>query len=106
MDCHPLARHHTGGEPAPEAEKVRQHGVELHATVSLAAMQIQRHRHDGELGHDQHIDRNLAPTGVRKTVVEEVEYSVKHGSYRVEETVKWAEFKVRVSIPTSMAGQS
>lgn len=55
MDRHPLASNHRGGEPGPEPEEVRQHRVEIHPAVRLAAMQVQGYRKDGELGdHQQH----------------------------------------------------
>src|SRR6476469_5754466 len=42
MHRDPLPRDHAGGQPAPEAEKVCDHGMELHAAMRLAAVQIER----------------------------------------------------------------
>jgi hypothetical protein len=78
---HPLLGDHAGGEPAPEAEEVRNGPVQVHATVGLAAMQVQRHRENGELGHDQHVDQHGQPTGVRQAVGQEIEYCIKHGKH-------------------------
>jgi hypothetical protein len=43
MDRDPFLGHHASGKPRPETEKMRQQRMEIHATVRLAAMQIQGH---------------------------------------------------------------
>jgi hypothetical protein len=78
MHGHPLTRHHAGADPAPEAEEVRQRRVKIHAAVGLAAVQVQRHREDGELGRNQQVDQHFAPACAGDTVVEEVEHRVEH----------------------------
>src|SRR3546814_5875880 len=55
MNGSPLAGNHRGAQPGPEAEKVRQHGMEIDAAMGLAAMQVQGHGEDGELGDEQEI---------------------------------------------------
>jgi len=81
MYRHPLARHHAGGEPAPEAEEMRQRRMEIHAAMGLAAMQVQRHRENGELGHHQDVHQRGNPAGVGHAVGKEIEYCVEHGNH-------------------------
>jgi hypothetical protein len=85
MHRHPLTGDHPGGQPTPETEEVRQHRMEIHAAMGLAAMQVQRHREDGELRHDQDVDEHLAPACAGETIVQEIEYRVQHEKHRVRD---------------------
>ncbi|KAG0750785.1 hypothetical protein G6F24_014943 [Rhizopus arrhizus] len=60
MDGHPFAGDHRGGQPQPEAEHVGQRRVEIDPAVGLAAVQVEGHREDGDLGEDQQ-DRQHGP---------------------------------------------
>ncbi len=53
MDRHPFAGDHRGGQPGPEAKEMRDDRMEIHTAMRLAAMQVQGHCKDGELGEDQ-----------------------------------------------------
>jgi hypothetical protein len=54
-------------------KNVRQHRMEVDGAMRLAAMQVQRHREDGDLGRDQEIDRKRAPAGLQQAAGEEIE---------------------------------
>ena len=71
--------------------------------MGLAAMQVQRHREDGELRHDQHVDQHGQPTGVRQAVGQEIEYCIKHGE--TPRCMK-SQSKRGVSVPASMDQQN
>jgi hypothetical protein len=85
MDRHPLLGDHGRGEPAPETEKMGEDGMEIHATMRLAAMQVQRHRKNGELRNHHEVHQQTDPRGIRKTVTEEIQNSKKHGMNRRNE---------------------
>ena len=57
----PLPRHHAGGQPAPGAEKMRDGGMELHAAMCLAAVQIEGHRDDGSLRGGKEVEDPATP---------------------------------------------
>src|SRR5699024_8642548 len=63
----------------PEAEEVRDRRMEVHAAMRLAAMQVQRHRENRQLGDDEEVNKLRHPRGVRQAVVEEIEQQIKHG---------------------------
>jgi hypothetical protein len=82
MDRGPLARDHRSGQPGPEAEEMRQHRMEIHAAVGLAAMQVQGHREDGELGGDQQVEQQGQPVGMEQAAIEPVEEGSEHRRLR------------------------
>ena len=79
MDRDPLLGDHRSGEPDPQAEKVRDDRVEIDTAVRLAAVQIKRHREDGDLGHDQQIDQQRAPAHLQQAASEKIDQGRKHG---------------------------
>ena len=79
MDRHPLLHDHRRGKPAPEAEEVRQHRVEVDAAVRLAAVQVQRHGEDGELRDHQQVGQQAPDAGLDEAAGDEVEQGSGHG---------------------------
>ena len=49
----PLARHHAGGQPQPEAEEVADHGMQVERAVRLVAVQVDSDAGDGHMGQHQ-----------------------------------------------------
>ena len=67
---------HAGGQPQPEAEKVTDDGVQLQGPVRLVAVQINRHRRDGDVGQDQGRHDVAAQAQIQYSVVHIVHYAV------------------------------
>ena len=78
VDGHPLLGHHGGAEPGPEAEEMRQDRMEIHAAVRLAAVQVQRHREDRQLGDQDEIRQQGGPGSVNHAACEEVHQGIEH----------------------------
>src|SRR5690606_38436735 len=70
---------HRRGQPAPEAEDMRQRRMEVDAAVGLAAVQVQGHREDGQLGGGQEVREKAPETGLDEAAGEEVEQGSGHG---------------------------
>ncbi len=77
MDRRPLLRHHAGGQPQPEAEKVAGQRMQLERTVRLMAVQEDRDRDDGDVGERKR-HHHVAPPG-------EIEQTGVHARKRPEE---------------------
>ena len=60
VDGRPLLGYHARGQPQPETEKVADDGVEVQRAMRLAAMQINRHRRNRDVGKYQH-NQYIAP---------------------------------------------
>jgi hypothetical protein len=84
MDRDPFARHHRRRQPGPEAEHVGDDRMEVHAAVRHAAVQVQGHRENGELGGDQQVHGKSHPAGLKQAVREEAEESNGHCRLRWE----------------------
>ncbi|MNM53407.1 hypothetical protein D3C81_645100 [compost metagenome] len=78
MDGHPFAGDHRGGQPHPEAEEMRDQRMEIHAAMRLAAVQVQGHREDGELGEHQQHRQHAPPAQAGNTTSEEREQRIGH----------------------------
>ena len=62
----PLAGHHTGIEPKPETEEVRDARVQLQRTMRLTAVQVDRDRCDGDVGRDQRVGKDLPAAQIKQ----------------------------------------
>src|SRR6185312_10907127 len=78
----PFLGDHAGGEPVPETQEVRHDGMKLHATMRLAAVQVQGDGKNGELGGHQHIQKNREPAGIRQAVRGKIEQGIEHHGSR------------------------
>ena len=68
MDGNPLAGHHAGGHPHPEAKEVAKRGVEVEGPVGLVPVQVDGRGHHGDLQHDQG-NEHLAPAAQTEDAV-------------------------------------
>ncbi|MCY1165502.1 hypothetical protein D9M73_54110 [compost metagenome] len=53
-----------GTQPQPETEEVRRDGVQIHCTVRLMAVQVDRHAGDRDVCRHQRVQHNLPPAGI------------------------------------------
>lgn len=79
VDGHPLAGDHRGGQPQPETEHVGQRRVEIDAAMGLAAVQVQGHREDGDLGEDQQHAQHGPPAEAEHTTGQQGHQGIGHG---------------------------
>ena len=56
MHGRPLLGDHASGQPQPSAEEEGEARVQIQRPVRRVAMQVDRHRHDGHMGHGQRVD--------------------------------------------------
>ena len=80
MDRRPLARDHRGSEPAPEAEHVRQHRMEIHRAMRHRPMQVERDGEDRQLCDHQQVDQQFTQAGLRDSAGDEIEQGQGHSS--------------------------
>ncbi len=77
VDGHPFLGDLAGTQPEPETEKMRGDGVQVHCTVRLVAVQINRHAGDGDVSRHQCVQHNLPPAGGEQTIGQPVKGGIK-----------------------------
>src|SRR5690606_34263046 len=73
VNRHPLFGDHAGGQPQPETEKVRHGRMQIQAAMRLAAMQVQRHTQDSDVGHQQGEEDDLPPARLSQSASKKIE---------------------------------
>src|SRR5690606_11839186 len=55
---------------------------EVDPAMRLAAMQVQGHREDGELGYNDEIQHQVRPGRIDQALGKEIDYRIEHGFYQ------------------------
>jgi hypothetical protein len=73
MDGSPLAGDHTGIQPEPEPEKMRDRWMQLECPMRLRAVQVNRDPSDGDVGCEERNNQKRAKACLAQTVGNPVE---------------------------------
>ena len=77
VNGHPLFSDLARAQPQPQAKEMRRQRVQVHGTMRLVAVQINRDAGNSDVRCDQRVQNNLPPACCQKAVSQPIQASIK-----------------------------